>query len=121
MITVLTSQNKNACDIYDSAIQSGATATNYGLFCLYGQDHSDVNFDYMNDEPGVYNHQMLIVQKGIKLRRLCFTVTYIIHLIIINHFRQQNLKSWIKPISKKSEINHMLHSYCIYVNFNRKN
>ena len=42
MITVLTSQNKNACDIYESGIQSGATATNYGLFCLYGQDHSDV-------------------------------------------------------------------------------
>ena len=32
MITVLTSQNKNACDIYESAIQSSATATNYVLF-----------------------------------------------------------------------------------------
>ena len=59
VIAVFTSQNKNACDIYESAaaIQSGASATKYALFCLYGQNHSDTNSGYMNDEPRVHNHE----------------------------------------------------------------
>ena len=55
---MLTSQNKNAWDIYEFAIQSGATATNYVLFVsIVKLDHSDTNFGYMNDEPGVHNHE----------------------------------------------------------------